>query len=100
MPTKAIAGAPGQAGKTEDLAGAELTEYTAREAAWTAGADDRKAAEEREWRDSELVDTDKYGLSDMTMSAAMTTYRQSLRDMPADAGFPNSHTRPTRPAGE
>lgn len=59
-----------------------------------------KADDERAWRDDELLDTDLYGLSDRTMSAAMTTYRQDLRDMPAQAGFPNTHTRPTRPAGE
>ena len=59
-----------------------------------------KAADEREWRDAELLDTDKWAGTDRTMSAAMTTYRQELRDMPALVGFPNSHTRPTRPAGE
>lgn len=100
MPTKVIAGAPGQAAQTEELSGAELTTYNQNIANWDAGADDRKAAEEREWRDRELADTDHYGLNDRTMSAAMTTYRQDLRDMPALAGFPNGHTRPTRPAGE
>lgn len=62
--------------------------------------DSAKADDERAWRNSELYDTDHYGMSDRTMSAAMTTYRQELRDMPALVGFPNTHTRPTRPAGE
>jgi hypothetical protein len=83
-----------------DMSAGEITERNALETEWTNGADDRAAAEERAWRDAELKDTDHYGLSDRTMSAAMTTYRQNLRDMPADAGFPNSHTRPTRPNGE
>jgi hypothetical protein len=63
----------------------------------TTMADEEKAAEERAWRDAELIDTDMFGLSDQTMTTAMETYRQDLRDMPAQAGFPNSHTRPTRP---
>jgi len=50
---------------------------------------------ERGWRDAELLITDYWGLSDQTMTAAMTTYRQELRDMPDLAGFPASHTRPT-----
>ena len=70
------------------------------DATWAANADTRKASEERSWRNSELQDTDFYGLSDKTMSAEMTTYRQDLRDMPAQQGFPNTHTRPTRPEGE
>ena len=32
-------------------------------------------------RDKLLFDTDIYGLSDRTMSAEMTTYRQALRDI-------------------
>ena len=54
-----------------------------------------KAADERDWRDSELAATDLFGLSDQTMTAGMTTYRQELRDMPVLTGFPDTHTRPT-----
>jgi hypothetical protein len=32
-------------------------------------------------RDKRLVDTDHYGLSDQTMTDAMSTYRQALRDI-------------------
>ena len=59
-----------------------------------------KEADERDWRDSELIDTDNWGVSDRTMSANMTTYREDLRDLPTLTGFPDTHTRPTRPAGE
>ena len=48
-------------------------------------------------RDELLKDTDHYGLSDMTMSAEMTTYRQALRDVPAQEGFPSTVTWPTKP---
>jgi len=66
---------------------------------WELSLTDREG-DERVWRDGELMDTDSWGVSDRTMSAAMTTYRQDLRDLPSLTGFPDTHTRPTRPAGE
>jgi hypothetical protein len=35
----------------------------------------------RKQRDAKLTETDFHGMSDNTMSAAMTTYRQALRDI-------------------
>ena len=55
----------------------------AEEAAWAAGAFDRAVAGLREDRNSKLVSTDWYALQDVTMSDAMTAYRQDLRDLPA-----------------
>lgn len=78
-----------------DLTQVEIDTENAKSAAWIAGADDRKAIEERVWRDKELVSTDQYALSDRTMSSEMSTYRQELRDMPDLADFPNTHTRPS-----
>ena len=54
-------------------------------------------ASERNKRDNLLKETDHYGLSDVTMSEAMTTYRQALRDVPQQAGFPGTITWPTKP---
>ena len=51
------------------------------EAAWSAGAFDRAMADLRQRRNNLLKDTDFYALSDVTMSADMTTYRQDLRDL-------------------
>ena len=48
-------------------------------------------------RDSLLQETDWMALSDVTMSSEMTTYRQALRDIPAQSGFPYSVTWPTKP---
>ena len=45
-------------------------------------------------RDSKLTETDFYALSDVTMSAEMTTYRQALRDVPQQDGFPETITWP------
>jgi hypothetical protein len=49
-------------------------------------------------RDSLLQETDWMALSDVTMSAAMTTYRQALRDITDQEGFPYSVTWPTKPS--
>lgn len=56
------------------------------------------AADARATRKTALEATDHYGLSDVTMSDAMTTYRQALRDVPQQEGFPNNITWPTRPS--
>lgn len=40
-----------------------------------------KLGELRTERNAKLVDTDHYGLSDQTMTDAMSTYRQALRDI-------------------
>ena len=46
------------------------------------------AANVRETRDTLLAETDWTGMSDVTMSAEMTTYRQALRDITGHANFP------------
>ena len=53
------------------------------EAAWAAGAFDRAILRLRENRNRKLASTDWYALQDVTMSDAMTAYRQDLRDLPA-----------------
>ena len=55
----------------------------AEEAAWAAGQFDRDIARLRQDRDRNLAATDWYALQDVTMSDAMTAYRQDLRDLPA-----------------
>ena len=55
------------------------------------------AATERAKRDDLLKQTDHFGLSDVTMSSEMTTYRQALRDVPQQAGFPSTITWPDKP---
>ena len=56
-----------------------------------------REAAERDVRNTLLKETDYYALSDVTMSDAMKTYRQALRDVPAQSGFPNSITWPEKP---
>ena len=59
----------------------EETARDAEEAAWTAGAFNRAIANLRAERDRKIAATDYHALSDNTMSAEMTTYRQALRDI-------------------
>lgn len=44
-----------------------------------------------------LASTDVWALSDRTMSDAQTAYRQALRDITGQAGFPTDITWPTKP---
>ena len=55
----------------------------AEEAVWAAGDFNRAVAGLRNDRNSNLASTDWYALQDVTMSDAMTAYRQALRDLPA-----------------
>ena len=70
-----------------------------KEAAYQAEIDAEKATINRKTRNTLLAETDMYGLSDMTMTAAMTTYRQALRDLPTHANWPNlgDDDWPTKP---
>ena len=70
------------------------------EAAYQATLDANTAAGHRTTRDAKLAETDFYALSDVTMSSAMTTYRQALRDLPTHDNWPNlgSDDWPTKPS--
>lgn len=51
----------------------------------------------RKLRNAYLTETDWWAVSDRTMTQAETDYRQALRDVPAQAGFPEDITWPTKP---
>jgi hypothetical protein len=53
--------------------------------------------EVRSERNSLLAETDYFALSDTTLSDDMQTYRQALRDITSQAGFPADVTWPTKP---
>ena len=63
-----------------DLTSTEIAEVNARNTEWNNGALDRALTSLRETRNSLLAKTDWTANSDLTMSSAMTTYRQALRD--------------------
>lgn len=56
-----------------------------------------KADAARSKRDNLLAETDWTANSDVTMSAEMAEYRQALRDITDQAGFPESIDWPTKP---
>jgi len=60
------------------------------EAAYQANLDTKAAESVRTQRDAKLAETDWTGMSDVTMAAKMATYRQALRDITAQTGFPNT----------
>lgn len=64
-----------------------------------AAATAAKAKEMRKKRDGLLADTDYFALTDVTMDAAMTSYRQALRDITSHANWPNLEEAdwPTKP---
>nr|BAR19953.1 hypothetical protein [uncultured Mediterranean phage uvMED] len=68
-------------GKIVPFTAEEEAQRDQEEANWEAGAFDRAIADLRQRRNSLLSATDFYALSDNTMSADMTTYRQELRDI-------------------
>jgi hypothetical protein len=60
--------------------------------------DDNKASEIRNERDEKLVESDWTQLEDAPVSKiAWATYRQALRDVPEQTGFPWEVTWPTKP---
>ena len=67
------------------------------EAAYTASLDANAATSVRAERDALIKATDFYALSDVVMTTEMTAYRQALRAIPEQAGFPNTITWPTAP---
>ena len=80
-----------------DMTADEIAEAEAQQVEWADGENDRLAKDARNQRDSLLTETDWMALSDVTMSSEMTTYRQALRDIPSQSGFPASVTWPTKP---
>lgn len=68
-----------------------------KEAAYQASLDAEVAKGVRMERDSLLAATDWMALSDVTLTADWAAYRQALRDVTAQAGFPHTVTWPSKP---
>ena len=60
--------------------------------------DAHKAMVVRGERDSLLNDTDWMAVGDRPISDEWKTYRQALRDLSQQSGFPNDVTFPTKPS--
>ena len=77
----------------------EEAEWDAKEAAWAAGADARKAVEVRAERNKKLASTDWTQTADVPQAVkdSYVTYRQALRDVTTQTGFPWTITWPDEP---
>ena len=67
-----------------DFTAEEEAQRDAEIQAWNNASGDRKLTEIKSIRNQKLQETDFYALSDVTMSDAMSTYRQKMRDLPQD----------------
>ena len=68
-------------GSKVELTADETKAREAEEKAWADGEKDRNLSQIRNIRLGMLEETDFYGMSDVTMSSDMKTYRQALRDI-------------------
>ena len=88
-------------GESIQLTAEEEAARDAEEKEWADGAPARRMVELRRQRNLLLVETDWYGMSDVTMDSDMTVYRQALRDItkttPVDDALSNI-TWPTKPS--
>ena len=70
-------------GKLVQFTNAEETALTAKKKEWTDGAAARAWEALRKERDNRITKSDWRANSDVAMSDAWKTYRQSLRDLPS-----------------
>jgi len=85
---------------TTDIDGT-VTTAAQNEAAYKAGKDSEQAKSVRKTRDDKLKETDweviKAAETSTSLTAELATYRQALRDVTAQSGFPWEVTWPTQP---
>ena len=65
---------------------------------WYAKVAAQPLADLRGERNDKLAETDWLANSDVTMSDEWKTYRQALRDLPANTSDPSNPTWPTKPS--
>jgi hypothetical protein len=81
-----------------DADGSQVTlDQSAVDAAAIEVAAEQALANLRTKRTQLLAETDYLALSDATLSADMQTYRQALRDLPANTSDPANPTWPVKP---
>jgi hypothetical protein len=76
----------------------EEAEHQARVSEYAANSNSREAAKIRETRNDKLKESDWTQIADSTADkTAWATYRQALRDVPTQSGFPFEVTWPDVP---
>ena len=86
-------------GENVQFTEAEEAARDAEEQAWADGQTDRYWAALRDERDRLITETDWWAGSDLTMTDEQATYRQELRNLPANTEDPANPTWPTKPGG-
>ena len=71
-------------GKEVAFTNAEIVERQAEEKIWNDASAIRKLAEIKQIRSQKLIETDYLANSDVTMPDNVKTWRQTLRDLPAN----------------
>ncbi len=71
-------------GIDRDMTAEEQAVFDAQQTSWNSKSADRKLAEIKRIRLQKLQETDFYALGDVTMTDEMKSWRQSLRDIPAN----------------
>ena len=71
-------------GQLVDMTESEIQEYNARNKAWNDASADRKLEQIKQMRLERLRETDWMSNSDVTMPDYVKTWRQTLRDLPAN----------------
>jgi len=89
---KHIAGSKGNV----ELSARDIAQAESDTAAWTASIDDRAFAALRRERDSLLTKTD-WWVTRGSITEEQTSYRQALRDLPANTVNPANVTWPMEP---
>ena len=84
-------------GESIQLTAEEEAARDAEEKEWADGAPARRMVELRRQRNLLLVETDWYGMSDVTMDSDMTVYRQALRDITKTTPFDDELSNITWP---
>jgi hypothetical protein len=82
-----------------DLTPEEIAVIEATEAEWLVVANVRKAVKVREQRNEKLAATDWTQAADVPQAVkdSYAPYRQALRDVPSQSGFPNEIVWPIQP---
>ena len=78
-------------GVSREMTAEEQAEFNAQQIAWNNKSAERKLAEIKSLRLEKLIETDYLANSDVTMPDYIKTWRQTLRDLPANHTNENAY---------
>ena len=78
-------------GVTREMNSTEQAEYDKKQTDWNSKSVERKLKKIKEMRLQKLIETDYMAFSDYTMPDYIKTWRQTLRDLPANHTDENAY---------